>query len=49
LKLINELNSRNASSYKTISNIKVGEETIDTPKEIAETFNSHFASVGENA
>jgi hypothetical protein len=26
----------------------VGEETINTPKEIAETFNSHFASVGEN-
>jgi hypothetical protein len=48
LKLINELNSRNASSHKTISNIKVGEETIYTPKQIAETFNSHFASVGEN-
>ena len=31
-----------------ISNIKVGEETIYTPKKIAETFNSHFASVGEN-
>ena len=44
----NQLNSRNASSYKTISNIKVGEETIYTPKQIAETFNSHFASVGEN-
>jgi hypothetical protein len=26
----------------------VGEETIYTPKQIAETFNSHFASVGEN-
>ena len=24
------------------------EETIYTPKQIAETFNSHFASVGEN-
>ena len=47
-KLINELNSRNASSYNTISNIKVGEETIYTPKQIAETFNSHFTSVGEN-
>ena len=47
-KRINELNSRNASSYKTISNIKVGEETKYTPKQIAETFNSHFASVGEN-
>jgi hypothetical protein len=47
-KLINELNSRNLSSHKTISNIKVGEETIYTPKEIAESFNSHFASVCEN-
>ena len=26
----------------------VGDETINTPKDIAETFNSHFASVGEN-
>ena len=46
-KLINELNSRNISSHKSISNIKVGEETINTPKDIAETFNNHFASVGE--
>ena len=46
-KLINELNSRNVSSHKSISNIKVGEETINTPKDIAETFNNHFASVGE--
>ena len=46
-KLINELNSRNVSSHKSISNIKVGEETINTPKDIAETFNNHYASVGE--
>ncbi len=46
-KLINELNSRNTFSHKTISNIKVGEEIINIPKDIAETFNSHFASVGE--
>ncbi len=25
----------------------MGEEIINTPKDIAETFNSHFASVGE--
>ena len=47
-KLINELNSRNASNHKTISNIKVGDETINSPKDISETFNSHFTSVGEN-
>ena len=46
-KFINELNSRNVSSHKSISNIKVGEETINTPKDIAETFNNHFASAGE--
>ena len=46
-KLINELNSRNVSSHKSISNIKVGEETINTPKDIVETLNNHFASVGE--
>ena len=38
-KLINELNSRNVSSHR--------EEIINTPKDIAETFNTHFASVGE--
>ena len=46
--LTNFKNSRNVSSHKTISNIRVGEETINTHKEVAETFNSHFASVGEN-
>ena len=35
------------SSHKSISNIKVDEETINIPKDIAETFNNHFASVGE--
>ena len=40
------LNSRNASNHKTISNIKVGDETRNSPKDIAETFNAHFASVG---
>ena len=34
-KRINELNPRNAFSHKTISNIKVGEETINTPEDIA--------------
>ncbi len=38
-KLINELNSRNSSSRRTISNI--------IKKDVDETFNSHFASVGE--
>ena len=45
---VNELNSRIASNHKTISNIKVGDETINTPKDTAETLDSHFASVGEN-
>jgi hypothetical protein len=35
LENLNELNSRNASSQKTISSIKVGEETINTSEDIA--------------
>ena len=46
-KLINELNSRTVSTHTSISKI-LGEEIINTPKDIAETFNNHFASVGEN-
>ena len=46
-KLINELNPRNASSHKTIPNIKVGEETTNRAEGITEIFNLHFASVGE--
>ena len=46
-KLINELNFRNVSSHKSNSNIKVGEEIINTPRDVAETFNNHFASLGE--
>ena len=41
---INKFNSRNASSYKNISEIKVGEEIAE---DIAETFNNHFAGVGK--
>ena len=41
-KLITELNSGNASSHKTISSIKVGEETINTPEDMAEIFNLHL-------
>ena len=46
-KLINELNCRNVSNHKSITNIKVGEEIINTPEDMAETFNNHFASIGE--
>ena len=46
-KLITELNFRNASGHKTISSIKVGEETINTPEDMAQIFNLHFASKAE--
>ena len=47
-KLINQLSSRNNSVHKTISNITIGEERKNAPKNIAKMFNSHFAKVGKN-
>ena len=45
-KLINELNSRNCTKIKRISEIKIGEQVLTSPVEIAETFNSYFSNVG---
>ena len=47
-KLIIELNCRNDFSHRTKSNITIGEEAINAPKDIAEMFNSHFAKLGEH-
>ena len=47
-KLINELNSRNRKKTNNISEIKMGEEVITSPMEMAETFNSYFTNVGVN-
>ena len=40
-------NFQNISCNRSISNVKVGEEIINTLKDIAETFNNNFASVCE--
>ena len=45
-KLINELNSRNRKKTNNISKIKMGEEVITSPMEMAEAFNSYFTNVG---
>ena len=47
-KLINELNSRNRKKTNNISEIKMGEEVIISPIEMAEAFNSYFTNVGVN-
>ena len=47
-KLINELNSRNRKDTNNISEIKMGEEAITSPMEMAEVFNSYFTNVGVN-
>ena len=41
-KLINEINSRNCTKIKRISEIKIGEQVVTSPVEMAETFNSYF-------
>ena len=43
-KLINELNSRNCTKTKRISEIKIGEQVVTSPFEMAETFNSYCIS-----
>ena len=47
-KLINELNSRNRKKTNNISEIKMREEVITSPMEMAEASNSYFINVGVN-
>jgi hypothetical protein len=46
--LINELNSRNCTKIKRISEIKIGEQVVTSPVEMVETFNSYFSNVGDD-
>ena len=46
--MINELNSQNRKKTNNISEIKMGEEVITSPIEMAEAFNSYFTNVGVN-
>ena len=45
-KLINELNSRQHKSAN-IAEIKIGDQSVSSSEDIAETLNSHFTSVGQ--
>ena len=46
--LINELSSRNCSKTKNMPDLKIGDQAITTPAEIAEAFSVHFSNVGDN-
>ena len=45
--LINELSSRHSNKVRNISEIKIAEQTITEPLEIAEELNLHFSTIGE--
>ena len=46
--LINQLSSRSSKKSVNISEIKTGEKVINTPSELAQTFNLHFSNTGQN-
>ena len=46
--LINQLSSRSSKKSVNISEIKTGEKVINTPSELAQTFNLHFSNIGQN-
>jgi hypothetical protein len=46
--LINQLSSRSSKKSANISEIKTGRNVVNTPTELAETFNLHFSTVGKN-
>ena len=47
-KLINELSSRKSSKLTNISEIRVGNLTINSSVDMAEAFNVHFTNIGHN-
>ena len=47
-KLINELSSHKSSKSSNISEIQVGNQTINSSVDMAETFNKHFTDIGQN-
>ena len=46
--MINQLSSRSSKKSVNISEIKTGEKVINTPSELAQTFNLHFSNIGQN-
>ena len=47
-KLINELSSRKSSESSNISEIQVGNQSINSSVDMAEAFNKHFTDIGHN-
>lgn len=45
-KLINELNSRKCNKSQNISEIKLGDQIINSPTKMSEAFNEYFTNVG---
>ena len=46
--LINELNSRNYRNTTNIKEVKIGNQVLNSPSQIAEAFNAYFSNVGSN-
>ena len=46
--LINDLYSRKLDKLKRVPEIKIGEQTITNPTEIAEQFNFYFSNIGKD-
>ena len=46
--LINELNSRNYRNTTNIKEVKIGNQVLSLPNQIAEAFNTYFSNVGNN-
>ena len=47
-KLINDLNSRHCRTSSYIKEIKIDDQIVNSPNQMAETFNTYFSNVGSN-
>ena len=47
-KLINDLNSRHRRTSSYIKEIKIDDQIVNSPNQMAETFNTYFSNVGSN-
>ena len=47
-KLINDLNSRHCRTSSYIKEVKIDDQIVNSPNQMAETFNTYFSNVGSN-
>ena len=47
-KLINDLNSRHYRTSSYIKEVKIDDQIVNSPNQLAETFNTYFSNVGSN-